>query len=364
MFKKADLWTPALLLDMDRFERNLQRMQQQVSLEGKLLRPHAKAHKCAEISRRQVAAGAAGVCVATLAEMDLMHSAGIGTLLTTPVASKSKTDFVAGLARRGGDVRVVVDHADQVVLYQNSAEEAGCTLNVLVDLDVGDHRTGVPCDERAIVLSRQVAAAANLRFAGLQAYSVSASHTEEWEDRQAHSGDAIAKAVPIQRELLRLGLDAATLTGGSTGTWDIDTKIAELSEMQAGSYPLMDVAYKRIGGVPFEPAMTVLATVVSASHSDRVTVDAGFKAFATDRPFGPQALELEDAEWRWGGDEHGILQFDKPHGLRPGYRIEFLAPHCDPTTNLYDRIYCCRGNDVEAVWPLKRLSLEGVPATS
>jgi D-serine deaminase-like pyridoxal phosphate-dependent protein len=291
--------------------------------------------------------------------MDLMHCAGISSLLTTPVASKNKTDFVAALVKQGGDIRAVVDHSDQVSLYQKSAAEAGCTLKLLVDLDVGDHRTGVPCDERAIALAQQVAAGANLRFAGLQAYSVSASHTDGRDTRRKHSESAIARAIPIQRELMRLGFDAGVLTGGSTGTWDIDTKIPELTEIQAGSYPLMDVAYTQIGGVPFEPAMTVLATVVSANHPDRVTVDAGFKAFATDRPFGPQALGVAAAEWRWGGDEHGILQFREGHQIRPGQRIEFLAPHCDPTTNLYDRIHCCRGDAIEAVWPLKRLSLNG-----
>jgi 3-hydroxy-D-aspartate aldolase len=170
---------------------------------------------------------------------------------------------------------------------------------------------------------------------------------------------AVAQAFPIQKELLAQGLDVLTLTGGSTGTWDIDIAIPEITEIQAGSYPLMDVAYRRIGGVAFAPAMTVLATIVSANQKDQVTVDAGFKAFATDRPFGPEPVDLAAAEWKWAGDEHGILRFDSAgQRFRPGDRIEFLAPHCDPTVNLYDRIYVCAGERVEDVWPLKRLSLE------
>jgi len=360
---KADLPTPMLLVDIEHFEANIARMRDAVTASGKALRPHAKAHKCLEIARRQINAGAVGVCVATMAEMELMTSAGIGVLLTTPVASAVKTNRIAALVREGADIRAVVDHPLQVQLYQESAARAGVSVSILVDLDIGDHRTGIPCDERALALAREIRSAANLRFAGLQAYSVSGSHTEGRPERQAHSIGAISQALPIQRQLTAEGFDARTLTGGSTGTWDIDIAIPELTEMQAGSYALMDAAYRKIGGVPFAPAMTVLTTVVSASHEGFVTVDAGFKAFATDRPFGPESLSLPDARWQWAGDEHGILHFDpQRHHFKPGARIEFLAPHCDPTVNLYDRIAVCRGDRVEDFWPLKRATLDRAPA--
>lgn len=359
---KRDIPTPALLVDLDYLESNILKLQGAVSTAGKQLRPHAKAHKCVEIARRQIQAGATGVCVATLAEMELMTSAGIGVLLTTPVASSLKTDRVAELVRTAADICVVVDHHIQVQLYQKSAERTGVTIPVLMDLDVGDHRTGIPCDERAIELARKIQASPNLRFGGLQAYSVSGSHTEGVEQRRAHSRAAIGKAVPIQNQLLSEGFDARRLTGGSTGTCEIDLAILELTELQAGSYALMDVAYRKIGGVPFAPAMTVLATVVSASHENFVTVDAGYKSFATDRPFGPEATQLPNVRWQWAGDEHGILHFeDGQRTLQPGDCVEFLVPHCDPTVNLYDRIVACRGENVEAVWPLKRSSLESAP---
>jgi 3-hydroxy-D-aspartate aldolase len=361
---KGDIPTPALLVNLDLLESNIAKMQSAASAAGKQLRPHAKAHKCLEIARRQMSAGAAGVCVATLAELELMTAAGIAVLLTTPVASVNKTNRIAALAEQGADIRVVVDHARQARLYQESAAREDVTLPVLVDLDIGDHRTGVPCDERAIALARDVASSPNLRFAGLQAYSVSGSHTEGWEARRAHSTAAIAQAIPIQKELLAQGVDATTLTGGSSGTWNIDLAIPELTELQAGSYALMDVAYGRIGGVDFAPAMTILSTVVSASHETFVTVDAGYKSFATDRPFGPEALGISGVRWQWAGDEHGILHFENgPRTLNVGERVEFLAPHCDPTVNLYDRIFACRGERVEAVWPLKRASLDAAPVS-
>lgn len=343
--KISSLPTPALVVDLDLFEANLQQMQAACSQAGKALRPHAKAHKRVEIARRQREAGAVGVCCATLTELETFSNAGFSVLLTTPVAAAVKTDRIAALR---GDVTVVVDHAIQVALYDASAAAQGITLDVLVDLDIGDHRTGIPCDERAVALAHAIASAKHLRFGGLQAYSVSGSHTDGHEARRAHSTQAIGRAIEVQRELLRLGFDAKRLTGGSTGTWDIDITIAELTEMQAGSYPLMDVAYRRIGGVPFAPAMTVLATVVSASHADRVTVDAGFKAFSTDRPFGPSAVAYPDATWQWAGDEHGFLLGTNLPSL--GEQVAFIPPHCDPTVNLHQHVYACRGGEVVEVW--------------
>lgn len=345
--RKTELPTPALVVDLDLLEANIAAMQDVVSGAGKALRPHAKAHKRVEIARRQVEAGANGVCVATLAEMESMVRAGIGVLLTTPVAARVKTDLVAEMAAMG-DVAVVVDHPMQVALYAGSAERAGVQLSVLVDLDIGDHRTGVPCDERAVALAASIDASPHLRFSGLQAYSVSGSHTVGHKERLAHSTAALGRAVEVQRELLALGLDATRLTGGSTGTWDIDIAIPELTEMQAGSYPLMDVAYGKIGGVPFAVAMTVIGTVISASHADRVTVDAGFKAFATDRPFGPEAVGIEGARWQWAGDEHGFLFADSLPLL--GEQVSFVVPHCDPTVNLHEKMYACRGKFVTEVW--------------
>lgn len=353
---KFDLLTPALLVDLDRFESNIRKMQTTVSLAGKQLRPHAKAHKCVPIARRQLQAGAVGVCVATISEMDWMTAAGIGVLLTTPVASRMKTDQIAAAAKSGADIRAVVDHPDQAMMYQDSAARAGTSLQILIDLDIGDHRTGMPCDERAIALAHQIAASPNLKLIGVQAYSVSGSHTEGADERRSHSKRAIAQAVSVQKEMLAAGLDARILTGGSTGTWDIDTTIPEVTEIQAGSYPLMDAAYRRIIGSGFAPAMTVLTTVISTSHLDRVTVDAGYKAFATDRPFGPEAVGLEGVRWQWGGDEHGILHLENPsRPLRLGDQIEFIPPHCDPTVNLYERIYAMRGDRVEDIWPVKNI---------
>jgi aspartate/methionine/tyrosine aminotransferase/D-serine deaminase-like pyridoxal phosphate-dependent protein len=352
--KLADLPTPALLLDYDLFTANLARMAEHARAAGKQLRPHAKAHKCAEIAKRQIAAGAAGVCVATVPEAEYMVRSGItGVLLTSPVADAHKAARLAELGRVDSSLILVVDHAFHVQMLNDTAAAAGVVLNVLVDLDLGDHRTGVAPGQPALELARTVTEAPALRFAGLQAYSVRASHTQGVEARADFSRGRLAEAIAT-RDLLRAhGIAVPVLTGGSTGTVRVDATVDGVTELQAGSYALMDVAYARIGGVDFAHALTVLATVVSANHTDRVTVDAGLKAFSTDRPFGPEVIDPAGARYEWGGDEFGYVHVtERMPPIRLGERLRFIPPHCDPTVNLYDRIHVHRGEQVEDVWTI------------
>lgn len=334
---------------MDAFEANLARMAERVKKCGKALRPHAKAHKCVEIAKRQVAAGACGICVATLAEAELMAGAGITRLLvTSPVADPLK---MSRIAQTGA--MVVVDHLRQVEWYQEAARAANRKIDVLVDLDVGDHRTGARSVSQALEIAQAVDRSAHLQLRGLQAYSVNGSHAGGFEQRQRNSRQTFQVAAQVRDAMARAGLSTEIVSGGSTGTWDIDTALPELTELQAGSYALMDLAYHR-EGLDFKHALTVMATVVSANHENFVTVDAGLKAFSTDRGYGPEARDLPGSKYRWGGDEFGYVDVEEP-AKRPqlGDRIEFIPPHCDPTVNLYNAIYACRRNKVEAIWPVK-----------
>jgi 3-hydroxy-D-aspartate aldolase len=351
MLTKTQLPTPALLLDLDKFEANLARMAGHIAKSGKRLRPHAKAHKCVEIARRQIAAGAIGVCVATVSEAELMAKADItGLLLTSPVADPLK---MARIVRTGA--MAVVDHAQQAVWYQEAARAADRMTDILVDLDVGDHRTGASSPEQALAIAELVDRSSHLRLRGLQAYSVHGSHGSGLEERVRVSAESFARAVSVRDAMARRGLSTEILTGGSTGTWNIDARIPELTELQAGSYVFMDMAYRR-AGLDFEQALTVLATVVSANHATSVSIDGGTKAFATDRGYGPEPAFLQGLKYRWGGDEFGYLELDGASTLPAlGEKIEMVPPHCDPTVNLYDTIYACRGESVEATWPLKRL---------
>jgi 3-hydroxy-D-aspartate aldolase len=356
--RRDEIPTPALLLDLDRFERNLARMAAGVRAAGKALRPHAKTHRCPEIARRQVAAGAIGVACAKLGEAEVMAAAGVrGLLITTEIVTPAGIARLMRVLEVAPDTMVVVDHPDNVAALAAAAAAAGRVLDVLVDVDVGQRRTGVAPGGPAVELARAVAARRSLRLRGLQGYAGHCSHVVGWKARREASLGALAGLIETRRRLEREGLTVDVVAGGSTGTWDIDVECRGLTELQAGSYCLMDLDYRRIGGrdgdlfADFEMALTVLATVVSVPAPDRAIVDAGLKAFATDRPFPPEPVGRPGLTYGFAGDEHGRLTVSDP-ALRPrlGERIEFFPPHCDPTVNLYDRIYAVRGDEVAAVW--------------
>jgi D-serine deaminase-like pyridoxal phosphate-dependent protein len=181
-----------------------------------------------------------------------------------------------------------------------------------------------------------------------------------FEARDKTSREVMAKAVETRDLLAKLGFDAAILSGGSTGTYNIDSTIRGVTELQVGSYVFMDVDYRRIGGktsgndyTDFHQSLTVLTTVVNATHADRVSVDAGTKALDTTTPHRPQAKGWDGLIYNRGGDEFGIVSVEEGGRLpKIGDRIEFVIPHCDPSANLYDRIYACRGDKVESIWPI------------
>ncbi len=358
--RRDDIPTPALLLDLDRFERNLARLASHVRQAGKNLRPHAKTHRCPDIARRQVAAGALGVACAKLGEAEVMAGAGIrGLLITTEVVTAPGIRRLTRLVAEAPDTLVVVDNAEDVTVLGLEAAADGVVVNVLVDVDVGNRRTGIAPGEPAVALARAVAAQPALRFRGLQGYAGHCAHVIGWDKRRDASLAAMALLMETRALCERSGLSVEIVAGGSTGTHDIDVELPGLTELQSGSYCVMDLDYRRIGGrsgallTDFEMALTVAATVVSVPTRDRAMVDAGLKAFSTDKPFPPEPVERPGIEYGFAGDEHGRLTVTDPsRAPRLGERIEFFPPHCDPTINLYDRIYAVRGGRVEAVWEI------------
>jgi D-serine deaminase-like pyridoxal phosphate-dependent protein len=356
--KRAEIPTPALLLDLDRFERNIQKMAAHIAAAGKKLRPHAKTHKCPEIARRQIAAGAVGVCVAKVGEAEVMAAAGVRNLLiTTEVVGPEKIGRLLGVLRRQPETLVVVDNRDNVQEVGDAVAKAGLVLNVLVDVDVGGRRTGTQPGEPALDLGRHVAAHPALHLRGLQGYAGHCAHVMGYDDRRRTSRRWMGRLMKTRELFQKHGLPVDVVTGGSSGTFNIDSELEGMTELQSGSYCVMDLDYRRIGSPrgaaydDFEMALTVLTTVISVPTAEMAMVDGGFKAFSTDRPFVPEAVEWPGVEYSWAGDEHGRLMTTEPGRLpRLGQLIEFFPPHCDPTINLYDRIYAMRGDTVEAVW--------------
>src|SRR5262249_51067974 len=267
---------------------------------------------------------------------------------------------LAKLARREGDLMLAVGHPRQAELLAEAAEAAGVTFDVLIDVDVGDRRTGTLPGEPAVALARAVAKSKRLRVKGVQAYAGHASQGVGCEKRAKGSREAMGKAAETREGVAKAGFDARILSGGSTGTYNIDSAVEGVTELQVGSYVFMDVDYRRIGGKDgqavygdFRPSLTVLTTVGSSAHPDRGTVDAGTKALDTTVPWPGQAPHNPGLSYRPAGDEFGVVTAEGGAELpRLADRLEFIVPHCDPTTNLHDRIYAMREDRVEAVWPL------------
>jgi 3-hydroxy-D-aspartate aldolase len=354
--KIPDLSTPCLLLDLDRFEANLDKMSRFATSRGVALRPHAKTHKCVSIARRQLEKGAIGISVATIAEAEVMSQAGIrGLLLTAEMVGEPKISRLIRLVSKAPDTMVVVDNEDNVRDLQQAAAAAHSRLRVLIDLDIGQNRTGIEPGEPALKLAETIAGSRDLELKGLCAYAGHVAHVVGFEERRAGSKRALERAIATHDLLVKNGHTIEIVTGASTGTYNIDADIEGLSELQSGSYVFMDVEYRRIGGQggpvydDFAPALNVLATVIHRS-GNKAIVDAGLKAFATDRAFGPEPVDAGIGRYEFAGDEHGRLILEKD--IKLGEKIKFITPHCDPTVNLYDRIFCVRKDIVEDEWPI------------
>ncbi|HYR44911.1 MAG TPA: DSD1 family PLP-dependent enzyme [Terriglobia bacterium] len=359
MKKILELPTPCLVVDLDRFESNLNKMSRYTGECGIALRPHAKTHKCVNIARRQLEKGAIGICVATIAEAEVMVRGGIrGLVITGEIVGEPKIPRFIRVVSQAPDTMVVVDDVRNVRDLQKAAQDAGIQIRVLIDLDIGQNRTGIQPGPPALGLAERIADAKNLEFKGICAYAGHVAHITGFENRRADSRRALTQAVETRDLLIRNGHSVQVLTGASTGTYNIDPELEGLTELQSGSYVFMDVEYRRIGAKggavyeDFAPSLCVLATVIHRSGRKAV-VDAGLKAFSTDRPFGPEPLEISGVHYEFAGDEHGRLVLENPgRDIQPGEKLRFIIPHCDPTVNLYDRFFCVRGDIVEDEWPI------------
>jgi 3-hydroxy-D-aspartate aldolase len=349
--------TPVLVLDRGALERNVAAMAAFARARGIALRPHAKTHKCVEIARLQLEAGAVGVCCAKLGEAEALADGGVeAVLITSPIVTPQAIERLIALHGRIADVRVVADHPDNVDALAAAANVAK-PLPVLVDIDPGIRRTGAASPEAATALAQRIARHPSLRFAGVQFYCGVQQHIEAYADRRAAIEDRTAYLGSALDALREAGLAPETVTGGGTGTHQIDAELGVLTELQAGSYVFMDRQYNDCdlrgdGGRPFETALFVDARVISANHASMATIDAGFKALSTDG--GPPTIiegAPQSAAFVFMGDEHGAL-IAPDHAFRLGDRVTLAAPHCDPTVNLYDAYHVVRDGTLIDIWPI------------
>lgn len=351
------LATPALVIDRDALDRNLARMAEFARAHGTALRPHAKTHKSADLARRQLAAGAVGVCCAKLGEAEALADGGIPRLLiTSPVVAEPAIRRLVELHRRCDELMVVVDHPANA---EALAAAAARPLDVLIDIDPGIHRTGVASPAAALELAQRIRGLPQLRYRGVQFYCGVQQHIARFADRDAAIRERMQYLTSVIALLTEHQAAPAIITGAGTGTHRIDAALGRYTEWQVGSYVFMDRQYAECelagdGAALFEYALFVETTVVSANHRGMATIDAGFKALATDG--GPPAIVSgapAGTSYRFMGDEHGaILDPAGAHVWQLGDRVRLAVPHCDPTVNLYDSYHVLSGDTLEAIWPV------------
>jgi 3-hydroxy-D-aspartate aldolase len=348
--------TPCLVLELDAFERNLRRLPESLAGRDILLRPHAKSHKCAEIARRQIALGAVGVCCQKVSEAEALIAEGIDdVLIANEVVGAPKLKLLTALAKRAR-IKVCADDAGNIAELDLAARAASIKLDVLVEIDVGAHRCGVPPGAPAVDLAQQIATCANLNFAGLQAYQGAAQHMRKVADRREAIAHATADVQVTKKLLAATGIRCDYVTGAGTGTYAFEAASSVYNELQAGSYIFMDADYARNewteSGIPrFEHSLFVWTTVMSASAAGRAVVDAGLKASSVDSGM-PHVADYADVDYMKASDEHGLLQISGATRLKVGDKLRLIPGHCDPTVNLYDWYVCVRNGVVEALWPV------------
>ena len=348
--------TPALLVDLDALEANIGRMAKAVEGSSVRLRPHAKSHKCAQIARAQIAAGAVGVCAQKVSEAEALVAGGVAdVLVTNEIVGRQKVARLARLAHEA-KVAVLADDAGNVAELDAAARAGRVRLDVLIEIDVGAHRCGIEPGAPALALAKAIAGCRNLRFAGLHAYHGAAQHLRSAPERRAAVAAAAESARMTQALIEGAGIACETITGAGTGTFLLESASRVFNEIQPGSYVFMDADYSRNaweeGWPRFEQSLFVLATVMSTPAPGRAVVDAGLKASSVDSGM-PLVHERPGVEYTKASDEHGVLKIAAgAKAPRLGEKLLLVPGHCDPTVNLYDSFVCVRRGKVAALWPV------------
>jgi D-serine deaminase-like pyridoxal phosphate-dependent protein len=357
---RAAIATPALVIDLDAFERNIATMAEHCRRNGLSLRPHAKTHKSVTIAKAQLAAGAIGQCCAKLGEAEAMGAGGIESIvITSPVVTSQGIARLMALNAKISDLIVAVDNPENARALDAAARAAGKPLKVLADLDPGLHRTGAQPGEAVLALGEFAHKAQGLTLRGLQCYAGHVMHIEAFADRREQSLVAM-KLLGETRDAFRAkGLPTDIVSGGGTGSFDIDPEAKVLTELQGGSYVFMDKQYNDVHGgngatMPFATSLFVQMSVVSNNTKGLATTDAGFKAFSTDaEPPVLAAGAPEGAKYFFFGDEQGGIALPGGGSLPLGAQLTAVTPHCDPTVNLYDCYHVVRGDTLVDIWPIE-----------
>jgi len=355
---RHELNTPVLVVDRDALGRNVQKMAALAKRSGVALRPHAKTHKSLAIAREQLDAGAIGLCCTKLGEAEVLAAGGIPSILiTSPVVSAPAIERLIALNGRVSELMVCVDNPANAVALAAAARER--PLKVIIDVDPGIRRTGVGSVEAAVALLKAIHSSSSLIFKGVQMYCGVQQHIKDYKERYAAIEERTRYLRSVIAALEENGGASAIITGSGTGTHHIDAQLGLLTEWQVGSYVFMDRQYAEcdLAGdkeQAFEYSLFIDARVVSANTHGIATIDAGYKAMATDG--GPPVVlsgAPQGSNYVFMGDEHGLIVDPFAVAAAPiGDMVRLAVPHCDPTVNLYDTYHVVSGETLQDVWPV------------
>ncbi|MGD2172197.1 MAG: DSD1 family PLP-dependent enzyme [Gammaproteobacteria bacterium] len=348
--------TPALIVDLDVFENNVESLRRRLQSAGVRLRAHAKTHKSVDIARYQLQQGACGICCQKVSEAEVMVAGGIDDILVSnQVVDAVKIERLARLARKAR-ILVCVDDPNNISDLSAAAASHGVELECLVEIDCGAGRCGVEPGEPALALARAIATSEGLSFAGLQAYQGAAQHIRDFGER----GAAIESAIRMTRATVDLladsGLDCAIVAGAGTGSYGFEAASGLYNEMQCGSYVFMDADYQRVRGEDGGPisefgnSLFVWTSIVSRARPGYAVCDAGLKVLSVDSGL-PVIYGRDDLEYVNCSDEHGVIA-DPNNALGLNDKLKLIPGHCDPTCNLHDWYVGVRGGRVECLWPV------------
>jgi D-serine deaminase-like pyridoxal phosphate-dependent protein len=355
---KWDLETPALCVDLQKFEQNIAKMQAALKKTGQASRPHAKTHKSAAIAKYQLATGSIGICCAKISEAEALAAEGIGRIvMTTANVSRGKIRRAMKLRKANREFIQAVDEEQNARALSDAATEAGVVADVVIDVAVGT-RSGIPAGDGALALAQLVDKLPNLKLRGMLSYDGGVQHAKGFESRKARALKSIEANAETFERMKKAGLNTEIFSGGGTGTYNVMHLVPGFTDIQVGSYIFMDMQYLAIGsesGDPvyndFAPSLTVTTTVLNNRFPGRLTTDAGAKALTLNTPragvIGEPGMEYDA-----GSDEFGSIQFKSPPSkdYKIGDKLEVIVPHCDPVVNEYDQMYGIRNDRVEVVW--------------
>ena len=348
---RQDIDTPALVIELPAMESNIAKMADFARGQGIGLRPYIKTHKSTVLAQKQMAAGAIGIGCATVEEAEVMATAGIGDILIgNQIVGPAKIARLTRLAR-DTDIMVAVDNYQNVDDLSAAAQAAAVRVRILVEVDVGAHRCGVPPGEAALQLAQHAAAAAGLEFRGFMGYESHLQLITEPEERAAQVATQVGALVDTARIAKSAGLRAEIVSAAGTLTYKETGKLPGITEIQPGTYIFLDSRYYA-KQTDFNRALTVLATVISHPVDDYIVVDAGSKALSQDGGM-PEVKDLPGAKLARMWEEHGKIELAAPiPELKVGDKIEIYPSHVCTTVNLYGRYFAVRNDRVEAIWDI------------